>query len=199
MSERNGTFALLSLGAPLFIAALYLSAPVDQGPLPLLGSTALFGLPYLLRELRRQTNWLLVAYFLLFVPIVHYAATLAAIEVFRATGFVAAPFGVRLGSLPLSGLAGGFVGAGLSFLPLASARLRAPGSRPTLLMPLGLVLLSLLGAAGVVLAFADGWVLGFLWLYPPWQIAFSFFLSRLLRPSPARSLPGAELAAIAHP
>jgi hypothetical protein len=180
MSERWRTFWLLILGSALFQAALVgvQSIPpyVDVMLMALL--TLPFGLPFLVREAGwRRTNWWFVAYFLLLVPLTHEIAWYVAILIF---------WDLHQGGL-VTGAAAGFLAGCLCLAPFAWARLRAPGAPAILLIPAGIVLLTLLGALGV--ANQDG-PAGPFALFVPWQVAFAFFLSRLLRASPPRRLPG---------
>jgi hypothetical protein len=163
---------------PLFLAGAFLYAAVVSAFMRSVGNdvlnllelaTPLFGLPMLAAGRR---SWRLAFYLLLLVPAFHYLAVLAAIKSvdWRGSGF-------------LPGAIGGSIGAVLSFavLPmLGLARFRRAG-----IMALGIVVLALLGGIGVskMNAFSgtalDSYGL-LLTLYLPWQIAFGFFLSRLL-------------------
>jgi hypothetical protein len=187
MSERLSTFGLFCLGAALFLAA-YLTAIGSRPGFPLLleTMTALFGLPYVVRELWRRTNWLAVAYFLLFVPAFHRAAMEAAV---RACRLVEGPPALAIipsmpgpGAMVAAGLAGGMVG-GLSLFLLALPRLRSPAPIWWRIALLGFAVLTLIG--GLVIGL--NWEYSLIAIYPLWQIPFGWFLACLIRPSPPRT------------
>ena len=175
MSERASSFGLFSIGAALFFAG-YLGVAASDLDFPLLLETltVLFGLPFVLRELRRQTNWLLAAHLILVIPALHGAAM-------EAASWVARSWSTSESAMFWAGLAGGFVGA-LSLLPLAFRRLRSSDPRWGLLASFGIVTLALIG--GLVLGFGGNYAL--LAIYPLWQLPFGWFLSRLIRTSPQR-------------
>jgi hypothetical protein len=186
VSERNSTFGLLCLGAGLFLAAtLWLNNFSFDFPLQFELFTALFGLPYVARELRRRTNWLAVGYFLLLVPAIHRLAWEVGLRVlWHGDGDWNSLWILRQhtpGWRFLAGLAGGFVGA-LSLLVFAMPRMRSPGARALPLIGGGIAALALLAA--LIIGFRADYAS--LIIYLPWQVAFAFFLSRLLRPSPPR-------------
>ncbi|HMC91424.1 MAG TPA: hypothetical protein VKI45_03090 [Allosphingosinicella sp.] len=136
----------------------------------------LFGVPFLL--LGRCPRWRTALYLLLLVPTFHFAAVTAAMHSLDGMG--------RNGLLP-PGAVGGLTGATLSFLALVILRLASWRSAGT--MAVGIAVLTLLGYVGIdKMDFLQGtrWS-GYdvlLALYLPWQIAFGFFLSRLLRVPP---------------
>src|SRR5438105_3229323 len=83
MAEDRDGFWLLAAGALLFAAAfllgnlwLHLGDSERANPTLLLGlCTISFGLPYAAREiLRRRTNWLLIGFLLIVVPLFHALA-----------------------------------------------------------------------------------------------------------------------------
>jgi hypothetical protein len=167
-------FPLFVAGALLYAAVVAVCRPFAAGG-DMLGLlellVPLFGLPYLL--LGGRAGWPSALYFLLLVPGFHYLAVLAAIQStdWRGSGFV-------------PGLIGGLVGSLLSFGALLALRLAKPGAAAA--MGLGVGILTLLGGLGVwKMDFFAGTALDdyglLLVLYLPWQIAFGFFLSRLLR------------------
>ena len=181
MAERGITFVLFCLGAALFFAA-YLAATASHPGFPLLleAMTALFGLPFVVRELWRRTNWLAIFYLLLFVPAFHRAATEAAALVFRnlaGGALIPSP-----GALVAGGLAGGLVGGSSLFL-LALPRLRSPGPGWWRIALLGFAVLTLIG--GLVIGLGGEYTL--IAIYPLWQIPFGWFLACLIRPSPPRA------------
>ena len=192
MSERNATFGLLCLGAGLFLAAtLSMSAFGFGFPLSLELFTALLGLPYVVRELRRRTNWLAVGYFLLLVPAIHRLAWMVGFRVlWHGEGAWESLWILREHALIwriLAGLAGGFVGALLSLGIFAVPRLRATDARALPLIGGGIAALALL--SGLIFGIGDDYAI--LIIYLPWQVTLAFFLSRLLRPSPPRgTAPG---------
>ena len=181
MVERWITFVLFCLGAALFLAgSLAAHAWHPDFPLLLEAMTVLFGLPFVVRELWRRTNWLAVAYFLLFVPAFHRAAMETAALVFRnlAHGaLIPSP-----DAFVAAGLAGGLVG-GSSLLLLALPRLRSPGPGWWRIALLGFAVLTLIG--GLVIGL--GGRLALIAIYPLWQIPFGWFLACLIRPSPPRA------------
>ncbi len=212
--DRNG-FWLLAAGALLFAAAfiagmewLHLDqaaqGPASAGALIALG-TLLFGLPYAARELlHRQTNWWLVAFLLLLIPIFHavgagiffYVSNKiaeAAAQMAEAAAMATdpeammqyAPEGSTTPKL-FMGLAAGFAGAAGPLLALALLRrLRAPGARLWLLAG-ALVALAWWGGMGVRLATIESTYDVAATIFLPWQVLFAFFLSLLLRPSPPK-------------
>ena len=188
MSDQNKAFALLVLGALLFAAALILTSMYEIAiPHALEVFTMLFGLPYVLREITRRTNWLLILYFLVLIPGIHWAATQAAVRVYGEMH--------ESNSLLTAGLVGGLVGAGLAFLVLRLVRqLSAEGKTGRLMLIglIGLVVLTLVGGFGLNLAAdpSNSYRL-VAWLYLPWQIVFAWFLSRLIRLSPPKGEPAA--------
>jgi len=165
-------FPLLAAGALLFAVAL--AAFVMVAHEDMLGAAMLliplFGLPFLL--LARRSGWKTALYFLLLVPAFHWAAVSIAMY----------SFDWHDGNLYVPGAAGGATGALLSFLALAALRLARP--RPVATMAAGFVVLTILGVLGLhwMDAIDDAGVI--LSLYFPWQIAFAFFLARLLRDPP---------------
>ena len=207
MINRTG-FALLALGALLFSALLYsaityqiLGWPTDNDIDPALNPqiltalyTVVFGLPYALYELTRRTNILKLLFLLVLIPAIHYGA-LWVFMWWTAEGQALAPAfdemgneiaGSALSPALIGGLLSGFAGAAVSFVLLALLRLRARTAGPVVFLA-GLLLLTISGGLGL-------WLLGdppeaknvVLRLFLPWQLIFAFFLSALLRPSPAR-------------
>lgn len=169
-------FPLFVAGALLYAAvvAILIRATRANDTLTLLELSApLFGVPFLVSG--RRPGWRFAIYFLLLVPAFHYAAVAAAIASVNrdSSGF-------------LPGVLGGVTGAVLSFAALrvvGPAAYRRPGT-----MAAAIVVLGLLGGLGVrqmdVFSGTDLDPYGLLLtLYLPWQIAFGFFLSRLL-PAP---------------
>jgi len=186
MSEQKVAFGLFVLGALLFAAAV--AAPFWSDDDKALLCMILFGLPYVLRALTRRTNWLAVLYLVLLIPAFYFAAWMAAVYAWAAMlgGSLISP----PRSMLVAGLAGGFAGSTLSLLALLLPGLRADSARWALRIA-GIALLT--GLGGVGLAMADpgkAWHL-VLWLFLPWQIAFAYFLSRLLKPSPPKGAPAA--------
>lgn len=192
MSERLRSFGLFCLGAALFLAAYaYLATRASHPGFPLLleAMTALFGLPFVLRELWRRTNWFAVAYFLVVVPAFHRAAMEAVALVFGSfpRGGAEGEMAGLLTSFPppgafvAAGLAGGLVG-GLSLFLLALPRLRSPAPKWWRIAFLGLAALTLIG--GLVIGLGGDY--GLIAIYPLWQIPFGWFLACLIRPSPPR-------------
>lgn len=167
-------FPLFVLGALLYAATVVLcltQAGADSVLSVLELLVPLFGLPYLL--LGGRFGWTSALYLLLLVPAFHVLAVAAAI---RSTNWS--------GSGLQPGLVGGLAGALLSFAALFALRLARP--RSLLLMAVGTGVLTLLGGFGIwkmdILAGTplDDYGL-LLVLYLPWQIAFGFFLSRVMR------------------
>ena len=196
MSEQKVAFGLFILGALLFAAAVAAPFWSDDIDGKAFLCMILFGLPYVLRALARRTNWLAVLYLVLLVPAFFVAAWIAALYTWGAMngGSLVPPSGAML----VAGLAGGLVGSVLSFLALFLPGLRVAGARPALMIA-GIALLTALGGVGLEMADTGAAWSQVLWLFLPWQIVFGYFLSRLLRPSPAKSLRDAEVAAIGGP
>lgn len=190
MSERWSAFWLFCLGAILFIATFWTTAAFDvQFPHEIEAYTILFGLPYVVRELGRRTNWLIVVYLVLLIPIIHYVAWKVGMRIVWPPGSDGAGLmipglrGLNERLLP-GGLAGGFVGSALSFLIFLVPSLRATEGRPLLVIATGIVGLTLI--AGLVIRFV-GDEYRLLVLFPVWQIAFGYCLSRLIQPSQRRT------------
>jgi hypothetical protein len=181
LSERWQTFILLVLGAIACCAALHLYFTQETPPWNRASALiVLFGLPYVLRELGRCTNWMLVLYFVLLVPAFHYAAMMATIK-----GADVMPGGADVAML-LVGSVGGLVGAGLSLLALWLPGLRVHGNHSrAMLAVIALAVLTFLAGLSFTLLLAHFDSLAYT-LYLPWQIVFAFFLSRLLPSSPPR-------------
>jgi hypothetical protein len=180
MSERLRTFGLFCLGAALFLAVLlWATSSQLQFPLFLETMTVLFGLPFVVRDLWRRTNWLAVAYFLVAVPAFHRAAMEAAGLAFSnfSSGLIPSPE-----AFDAAGLAGGLVG-GSSLLLLALPRLRSPAPMWWRIALLGIAVLTLIG--GLVIGLGGEYAL--IAIYPLWQIPFGWFLACLIRPSPPRT------------
>lgn len=188
MINRTG-FLLLALGALLFAGVFYLASSqqmlgwsdeTSTDPRLLISLyTIAFGLPYALWELTRRTNWLVIPFLIVLVPLAHYAAMTAGFALIGEMQELSSPF--------LTGAAAGFVGAALSFLALYLLGLRAPGAGP-MTFGAGLVLLTAWGGVAMkLIPEQPERVLDvILPVYLPWQIIFAFFLAALLRPSPPR-------------
>jgi hypothetical protein len=209
--DRNG-FWLLAAGALLFAAGFLLSTEmlnIDEtdklDPPVLLGlCTILFGLPYAAREiLMRKTNWLLVGFLVLVIPLFHlgaaYVFTYVSTQVTEAAARAAEAAAMATDPAEMMqpaaegattskmfiGLAAGFAGA----LPLLLAGLlpwlRAPGTRPWSVIA-GLLALAWWGAMGLRLADVESAYDLVVTLFLPWQILFAFILAHLLRASPPK-------------
>jgi hypothetical protein len=177
---------------------------VSAGLMVALG-TILFGLPYALRELlRRKTNWWLIAFLLLLIPIFHAVGTGVFFYVSNriaegATQLADAAASADPASMTMQaepdatttprmfiGLAAGAAGAigpllALGLLPW----LRARGARPWLFVA-ALVALAWWGAMGVRLATVESTYDVAVTIFLPWQILFAFFLSHLIKASPPK-------------
>jgi hypothetical protein len=209
--DRNG-FWLLAAGALLFAAAfliayqgLGLGETEALDPPMMLGlCTIVFGLPYAAREvLMRRTNWLLVGFLLLVIPLFHFGAAYvftlvstqvqeAAVQAAEAAAMATDPAEMMqpaaegaTSSKMLIGLAAGLAGA----LPLLLAGLlpwlRAPTARPWLVLA-GLVALAWWGGISVRLADIENPYDVAATIFLPWQVLLAWFLSLLLRPSPPK-------------
>jgi hypothetical protein len=173
IGKWRAPFPLFLAGALLYAAvvAVCIRTAGGDGALTYLElSVPLFGVPFLVSNLRK--GWRLAVYFLLLVPVFHYAAVAAAIEStnWQSSGFP-------------PGVIGGITGAVLSFAALSALRLVT--LRQVGIMAVGVVVLTLLGGIGVgKMDYFSGTDLDpyglLLTLYLPWQIVFGFFLSRLL-------------------
>ncbi|HYI49135.1 MAG TPA: hypothetical protein VEX35_11800 [Allosphingosinicella sp.] len=212
--DRNG-FWLLAAGALLFAATfliayqgLKLGETEALEPPMLLGlCTIAFGLPYAAREvMARSTNWVLVAFLLVVIPLFHGLAAYvftyvssqmqeAAAQAQEAAAMATDPAEMMqpaaegaTTSKMFIGLAAGFAGA----LPLLLAGLlpwlRAPGVRPWTCVA-GLLLLAWWGAMGVRLAEVESAYDLVITLFLPWQVLLAFILSHLLRASPRKDAP----------
>jgi hypothetical protein len=210
--DRNG-FWLLAAGALLFAAAfliayqwLKLGETEALDPPVLLGlCTIVFGLPYAAREvLARRTNWLLVGLLILVIPLFHFAAAYvftyvstqvqeAAAQAAEAAAMAADPADMMqpaaegaTTSKMLIGLAAGLAGALPLLLAGLLSRLRAPGTRPWLVLA-GLLALSWWGGMGVRLTNIEDPYDLVVTVFLPWQVLLAFFLSHLLRASPPKA------------
>lgn len=123
-----------------------------------------------------------VFYFSLLVSVAHFHAVWIAIEVYtwlEAGKVVLAGRSLDLG-LVAAGFCGGAAGAGLSLLGLWW---RGGGFRSFAAIVLSMLILGVVGAAGLPLALEVGggvtWYYGGLLLYVPWQAAFAAILTML--------------------
>jgi hypothetical protein len=178
-AERR-TFLLLTTGHVLFVVALFNAAKLSED-YGLYAITPLFGLPLVLfgpRDRRIARSIVLLLGFAL----VHYAAVYCAAKSLRL------PFtGAGLtNALWVAGGIGGLIGGMGSLALCALGRLLRPG-RPAMLA-IAIAVLCAIGAVGVTLMF-QGWdamagemaIARYLILYTPWQLAFAYFLAKLLR------------------
>jgi hypothetical protein len=177
--ERR-TFLLLAAGHVLFVAALFTVAERfhEYG---LYVIAPLFGLPLAVmgRGDRRLVRALVL---LLGFALVHYGAVFCATQSFHIpyseSGFTEEVW--------VSGAIGGAIGAGGAFLLCALAglfRLERQG-----MLVAALIALTAIGALGVQIFFDHvGGTEGmapptpYLFIYTPWQLAFAWFLAKLLR------------------
>lgn len=213
--DRNG-FWLLAAGALLFAAAfliayqkLGLGETEALDPPVLLGlCTIVFGLPYAAREvLARKTNWLLVGFLILVIPLFHFAAAYvftyvstqvqeAAVRAAEAAATATDPADMMQPAAEAAttsqmfiGLAAGFAGAlGPLLLAFLLPWLRAPGARPWPFLA-GLLALAWWGGMGVRLTnIENAWDL-VITVFLPWQVLLAFILAHLLRASPRKDAP----------
>lgn len=174
-SASRNPFLLFAAGALLFAAAAALCIAADiRGNHLLEILTPLFGLPYWL--VHRRGGWTLAAYLLLLLPAFHFLAIQAAVKTSNWPE----------SNLFVDGIAGGLVGSIPSFAALRLLGLLRPGASIGTIAA-GIALLALLGGLGVwKMNFLEGTAASdygiLLSLYLPWQIAFGYFLARLLRP-----------------
>lgn len=214
--DRNG-FWLLAAGALLFAAAflignewLRLGDSETANPPLLLGlCTIAFGLPYAAREiLARRTNWLLVLFLLVLIPLAHALAAYVFMGVSAKVGEAAAAAAeAALNADPASmemapatptesttpkmfiGLAAGAAGA---LVPLLAAGL-LPWLRKAGVLPwpflAGLLALAWWGAMGLRLADDTSAYDLVVTLFLPWQALFAFVLAYALKPSPRKDVP----------
>lgn len=211
--DRNG-FWLLAAGALVFAAGFllateWLNLDDAQGglepPVLLALCTILFGLPYAARELLgRKTNWLLIAFLLILIPVFQYAAANVFVYVSSQTAEAAArmaesaaqaadptemaeaaPPGATTSAMFI-GLAAGFAGAIGPLLALALLPwLRAPGADPRLFAAAALAL-AWVAAMGVRLTNVESAYDLVVTVFLPWQILLACFLSRLIKASPPK-------------
>ena len=201
MINRTG-LGLFALGALLFSALFYVATTYsilgwsvnDMGE-PTLDPAILvalytiaFGLPYAVFELTRRTNWLAILFLLILVPAAHYGA-MAAFLWLSSTGAEGAETGLAATPGLLPGLLAGFAGSALSFLALFVLGLRSAKAGPLVFLA-GIVLLTAWGGVSMLLLnpnLENPTALNFILpIFLPWQLIFGFFLSALLKPSPAR-------------
>jgi hypothetical protein len=178
-AERR-TFLLLAAGHLLFAAALFTVAPLieENG---LYAIAPLFGVPLALlgRGDRRLVRALVLV---VGFGLVHYGAVYCAVKSVRVP-FTGEGF---TDSLWIPGAIGGLIGAAGSFALCALAGLLRPGSRA--MLAAGVAVLTAVGAVGVYMLMSrmgttdgKGSVASYLFIYTPWQLAFAWFLAKLLR------------------
>lgn len=215
--DRNG-FWLLAAGALLFAAAFLLGnqwlhlgdSETMNPPLLLALCTITFGLPYVAREiLTRKTNWLLVAFLLIVIPLFQFAAAYvftyvstqvaeAAARAAEAAATATDPAAMMAPATEGSttpqmfiGLAAGAAGAiGPLLLAGLLPWLRAPGVRPWAYLA-GLIALAWWGAMGVRLASIESAYDLVVTLFLPWQLLLAFILAHILKASPRKDAPAA--------
>ena len=175
-AERR-VFLLLAAGHVMFAVAL-LTLAERLGDYGLYAITPLFGLPLVLFGPRDR--WRVRASVLLLgFALIHYAAVFFAGRSFRI------PFSGQgfTDSLWIAGAIGGLVGAAGSLALCALGRMLRPASQA--MLAIAVVALCLIGAVGVGLLFdrsdGPGASFRFFILYTPWQLAFAYFLAKLLR------------------
>lgn len=209
--DRNG-FWLLAAGALLFAAAFLLGnewlklgdGETSNPPLLLGLCTIVFGLPYVLRELlARRTNWVLVLFLLVLVPLFHALATYifvltsaqvaqtaqqateAALNADPAAMEMAPEATASTTPKMFIGLAAGGAGAIPLLLALLLPWLRKVGERPWPYLA-GMAALAWWGAMGLRLADdTSAWDMA-VTLFLPWQVLFAFLLAHLLKASPRK-------------
>ena len=214
--KRRSAFAGLLLGVALFCIATYAgfngAFHVELSPFNAFLLTPLFGLPLAVAFWPRA-RWWGVAYFLLWLTVCHFAATYVAATLYLnhgvdigrecAVGFsplyadpvkqqdcVSAAHAKEMRLALGAGLAGGFVGAALSFAALLLAA-RFRDRRPLLGMAVATILLAALGGAAFWLILPDKmepeeWVL---LLFLPWQLVFGSALVLLFGDRSAAATP----------
>lgn len=170
--------------------------------------TIAFGLPYAAREvMTRKTNWVLVAFLLIVIPLFHalaaYVFTYVSTQVQEAAAQAAeaaaaatdpaemmqpAAEGATTSKMFI-GLAAGFAGAlGPLLLVGLLPWLRAAGVRPWPFVA-GLLALAWWGAMGLRLADVESAYDLVVTLFLPWQMLLAFILAHLLRASPRKDAP----------
>ena len=129
--DRNG-FWLLAGGALLFAVGFVLGLEwlkLDEKltwlepPVLVALCSILFGIPYVLRELWRQTNWALVAYFLILIPLFHFLATYTLLYVSNAMSEAA-------GQMAAQAAAAAEMGEAVQAPPDPAAMRARPARRP---------------------------------------------------------------------
>jgi hypothetical protein len=174
------TFLALAAGHLLFAAGLFTIAPLIQD-YGLYAITPLFGLPLLVFGPKDR---LAVRALVLLAGItaVHYFA------VYLANESVAIPFSGHPGFIDspwAPGAIGGLVGATGSFALLALSGMLRPGGYATL--GIAILALTVIGAVSVRYSVfgphsgGDNGIVPLLWIYSPWQLAFAYFLAKLLK------------------
>jgi hypothetical protein len=177
------TFKWLVLGHALFAGAVWFGFSYEFNDYTLL--TPLFGLPLAVmgpRE-RRVTRALVL---LIGLTLIHWAAWSGAVASY--TPDPNAPL-FAPASMPgiwqfLPGAVGGLIGAAGSFSICLLTRLAKRDGSTLIVCAVGTLVLSVFGAMSVsVLLDAPGDIGIWQWfaVYTPWQLAFGYFLARLLR------------------
>jgi hypothetical protein len=216
MAEDRDGFWLLAAGALLFAAAfllgnqwLHLGESETANPPLLLGlCTIAFGLPYAAREiLARKTNWLLVGFLLIVIPLFQFAAAYvftyvstqvadAAARAAEAAATATDPAAMMAPATEGSttpqmfiGLAAGAAGAiGPLLVAGLLPGLRAAGVR-LWVYAAGLLALAWWGAMGVRLTNVESAYDLVVTLFLPWQFLLAFILAYVLKASPRKDAP----------
>lgn len=180
MSEQMRAFALFVLGALLFVFALegdWFLRGFDPSN-RMMACSALFGLPYLLWEFTRKINWWVVLYLAVLVPLYFSIADMAAVT-------VGEQMNESNRAIP-AGVAGGLVGGALALFTLLLGGLRGAGATTRNAL-IGTAVLTVIGGLGAWLASEGiGGEFSAALLFLPWQIALGWFISTMMRLSPAR-------------
>ncbi len=169
------TIKWLLIGHLLFLIGLAVVtfAGIERGTVWI---TPLFVLP-LLWYARNHRDWALIGVTVVGFTAVHYLAVDLTMRSYQPDAAL------------LPGLIGGAVGGAGSLLLCAVFRLLRPGM-PTIVFALfGAAFLAIVGSLGVYMFLTFGSrgssadeLVRMLWIYIPWQLAFAYVLSKVLRP-----------------
>ena len=182
MSEQMRSFALFVLGALLFVVTFEADWFARQvtGENRAMLCSAFFGLPYLFWEFTRKINWLIVLYLVLLVSTYFYIAIVAG-------GSVGEQLDGENAALAVGGAVGGLVGGALCLFTLKFGSLAGPGATTRNALAGSAVLAVLAGVGAYLVGLGVGGALSAaLCLFLPWQLALGWFISRMMRISPAR-------------
>lgn len=186
-------FAGVLLYALLLLVAM--AGKPEEATYPIIGPslylTPMFGLPYVLATLNRPGRTRRMLYFILLLPLVHIAANYLA-WYYAVSNFDQLDASGDFRRNLITGAIGGLAGAVFSFALLRLVQLTPAVRSPLVMMILGTMLLTALGAwtmaAGLQWTDAvrrpyqhDRAILWYQSVHLPWQLVFALLLAWLMR------------------